>query len=79
MPGAGRCRGQGGYLGLGELTLYVTVCYIGILDACESKGATNVFPGRLDRDLGGLGVDRLRFRRQEIGAASSSILACAFV
>ena len=50
----------------------------GVLDACESNGAIAVFPGRLDRALGRLGVSRLRRRRYEIGDASSSILASAF-
>ena len=50
-----------------------------VLDACESNGAAAVFPGRLDRAQGRLGVDGLRRRRQEIGDASSSVLASAFV
>jgi len=50
----------------------------GVLDAYDSIGATAVFPGRLDRALGRLGVGRLR-RWQEISEASSSILASALV
>ena len=50
----------------------------GVLDACESNDATAVFPGRLYRALGRLCVGRLRHRRQEIGDASSSVLASAF-
>ena len=49
----------------------------GVLDACESNGAIAVFSGRPDRARR-LGVDRLRGRRQEIGDASSSILASVF-
>ena len=51
----------------------------GILDACESNGATAVFPGRLDRAQGRLGVGRLRRRCQEIGDAFASVLASALV
>ena len=51
----------------------------GVLDACESNGATAVLPGRLDRALGRLGVGGLRRRRQEIYDTCLSILACAFV
>jgi len=50
----------------------------GVLDAHDSHGATAVCPDRLDRALGRLGVGRLRRWRQEIGDASSSVLASAF-
>ena len=50
----------------------------GVLDVCDSNGATAVFPGRLDRALSRLGVGGLRRRRQSIGDASTSILASAF-
>jgi len=50
----------------------------GVLDACESNGATAVFPGDLDRALGHLGMYEPRRWRQEIGDASSSVFASAF-
>ena len=36
------------------------VCCMGIMDVGESNGATDVFPERLDRALGRLGVGHLR-------------------
>ena len=51
----------------------------GVLDVCDLNCATAVFPGRLDRALLRLGVGWLRHRRQQIGHASSSVLASASV
>ena len=49
-----------------------------VLNMCHSNGVIAMFPGRLDRARGRLGVDRLRRRQQEIDDAPSSILASAF-
>jgi len=50
----------------------------GMLDASGSNDMNAVFPGRLDRALGRLVVDRRRHRGQDIGDAFSSVLVSAF-
>jgi len=50
-----------------------------VCNVCDLIGATTVFPSRLDRALDRWGVGRLRRRGQQIGDASSSALASAFV
>ena len=49
----------------------------GMLDASVSNDVNAVFPGRLDRALGHLVVDRRRHRGQDIGDAFSLVLVSA--